>query len=97
MSNEEVEEFAKELEKPKKEPKQKIKWVCPFCSGNKLKKEKILFNDEELTLEIKEDLGLILVVMYNNEDEQIYESTFPIKYCPVCGRKIKEKYRKLNN
>lgn len=95
MQDKDVEAFAKELSEIKKpNSKQKVKRVCPICSGERLKKEKVIFNNQELNIEIREELGRMVIQIFNQEDEEIYKSSFPIKYCPCCGRKVKDKYKK---
>lgn len=84
-----------ELENAKKEPKKKIKWICPICDGDNLKKQKVIVESDNTFISVTEELGELIITITNENNEIIKQSKFPIKYCPWCGRKIREKYRKL--
>lgn len=71
----------------------KIKWVCPFCGGNPLSKQKVL---QAESYDTKVDVTLLkgdMVVTVADGDDLIEKTKFPIKYCPICGKKVK-KHRK---
>lgn len=88
-----IEELTKEI---KDAPKtKKIKWVCPVCSGMALSRQKVLQQEtNDLSIEITTELSEMIVTVFKG-DIVIEETKFPIKYCPICGRKLKEEYRKL--
>ena len=92
MSDEKFEEVVEEI---KSSQKVKIKWVCPVCDGEELKKQKVICQSEEdMNIQVTTGLGELYVEVSNNE-EVLEKTKFPIRYCPWCGRKIREKYRKL--
>lgn len=75
-------------------PKKKIKWVCPVCSGEELLKQKVIYKAEAgLGVEVTTELGE-LIVQVSQEEDIVEKTKFPIRYCPWCGRKIREKYKK---
>lgn len=90
----ELESLMGKLNEVKDSPKKRIKWICPVCDGATLNKEKILqSNMDHVDVQVSTGLGE-LVVEVDNEENVLKKSTFPIRYCPWCGRKIREKYRK---
>jgi rubrerythrin len=92
-----LEALVQDLREIRKEPKKRIKWVCPVCSGNKLEKGKITqsFSDE-LDVEVTTSIGE-LEIDISKEDIILEQIKFPIRYCPWCGRKIRQSYKKLKN
>lgn len=80
-----------------KSPKtiKKPRRICPFCKGDDLKKQKVILNKNDLNISVQEDIGELIVTIYDNENTITNQSKFHIKYCPLCGRKVNEKYRKL--
>lgn len=91
---EELEALVEELRDIRKEPKKNIKWVCPICSGAKLEKGKIMqsFSDE-LDVEVTTSIGE-LIISIAKEELILEQIKFPIRYCPWCGRKIRQAYKK---
>lgn len=92
-----LEALVQDLREIRKEPKKRIKWVCPVCSGNKLEKGKITqsFSDE-LDVEVTTSIGELKIDI-SKEDIILEQIKFPIRYCPWCGRKIRQSYKKLKN
>lgn len=74
----------------------KKKWICPICVGEgHLQKEKIIYK-KPYKFEgvvgifvniIKRELSVKMI----EDDEEVYESTIPIRYCPWCGRKVRRR------
>lgn len=92
-----LEALVQDLREIRKEPKKRIKWVCPVCSGNKLEKGKITQSfSEELDVEVTTSIGE-LEIDISKEDLILEQIKFPIRYCPWCGRKIRQTYKKLKN
>jgi rubrerythrin len=92
-----LEALVQDLREIRKEPKKRIKWVCPVCSGNKLEKGKITQSfSEELDVEVTTSIGE-LEIDISKEDLMVEQIKFPIRYCPWCGRKIRQTYKKLKN
>ena len=90
-----LEALVQDLREIRKEPKKRIKWVCPVCSGNKLEKGKITQSfSEELDVEVTTSIGE-LEIDISKEDLMVEQIKFPIRYCPWCGRKIRQTYKKL--
>lgn len=94
---ENLEALVEDLREIRNEPKKKIKWVCPICSGGKLEKGKVTqsFSDE-LDVEVTTSIGE-LEISISKEDFILEQIKFPIRYCPWCGRKIRQAYKKLKN
>lgn len=92
-----LEALVQDLREIRKEPKKRIKWVCPVCSGNKLEKGKITQSfSEELDVEVTTSIGE-LEIDISKEDLILEQIKFPIRYCPWCGRKVRQTYKKLKN
>lgn len=92
-----LEALVQDLREIRKEPKKRIKWVCPVCSGNKLEKGKITQSfSEELDVEVTTSIGE-LEIDISKEDLMVEQIKFPIRYCPWCGRKVRQTYKKLKN
>lgn len=88
--------FEEVVEEIKSSPKTKIKWVCPVCEGQELLKQKVVCqSDEEMEVQVTTGLGELYVEVSNEDDGILKKIKFPIRYCPWCGRKVREKYRKL--
>ena len=89
-----LEALVQDLRETRKEPKNHIKWVCPVCSGSKLEKGKITqsFSDE-LDVEVTTSIGE-LEINISKEDFTLEQIKFPIRYCPWCGRKVRQAYKK---
>jgi len=89
------EDFEEVVEEIKSSPKTKIKWVCPVCEGQELLKQKVICqSDEEMEVQVTTGLGELYVEV-SKGNEVLEKTKFPIRYCPWCGRKIREKYKKL--
>ena len=82
------------LEKIRRTDKKVLKWVCPICCGGDLSRQKVLYNtlDDDAEVEVNTALGELMVHVDSEEGEIL--SKFPIRYCPWCGRKIREKLKK---
>ena len=89
------EDFEEVMGEIKSAPKTKIKWICPICEGQELKKQKVICQSEDdVEVEVTTGLGELFVEV-SKENEVIEKTKFPIRYCPWCGRKVRERYRKL--
>lgn len=90
-----LEALVQDLRNVRKEPKKSIKWVCPICSGSKLEKGKVTQQTslDELSVEVTTSIGE-LEVEISKEDNILEMIKFPIRYCPWCGRKIRQPYKK---
>lgn len=76
-------------------PKQKIGWTCPICSGSRLGKGKVTQTKSyNMDVEVTTSLGELEITVAEGDDI-LEHIKYPIKYCPWCGRKIKEPYRKI--
>lgn len=90
---EELEELVESLKKVEKEPR-KNKWECPICSGASLSKGKVVSTvDQNLNIDVTTSLGELEISV--DDGENILEHIkYHIRYCPWCGRKVREPYRK---
>jgi hypothetical protein len=86
--------FDEIVEEIKSSPKTKIKWICPVCEGQELRKQKVICESENLDIQVTTGLGELYVEVSNEDEEIIKKTKFPIRYCPWCGRKVRERYRK---
>lgn len=89
------EDFEEVVEEIKSSPKTKIKWVCPVCEGQELLKQKVICESENLDIQVTTGLGELYVEVSKGNEEIIKKTKFPIRYCPWCGRKVRERYKKL--
>lgn len=74
--------------------KEKIKWTCPICSGSNLSKGKVIETESyDTTVNVSTTLGELDVSVSKN-NVVLEHVMFPIRYCPWCGRKVKNPYKK---
>lgn len=76
------------------EPKLNIKWACPICSGSRLTKGKVTQTKSyDMDVEVTTSLGELEITVAEG-DAILEHIKYPIRYCPWCGRKIRQVYRK---